>query len=415
MFTRQARIALVTLTSIAAIGYGPMALCADTVLLKNGTSLQGEVIANQEGASEIRIHTGLKNVTMARDQIEKIQMDESTRAEFKRRFLLIKGPDAPALFALYTWVKEQRLYGLAEQTLNSTLAADPYHAEAKKAQRAGQAASAGSEAREETAEGPEKNGGIEGLYIAETSRSSPDSAKTKRVEFNTKVLAHAKSLAQSGASEETKQAALQLLLSRKEESGDVLLGALDHRKVTDEETRLGAVKGLSVVKPTGPRVAPTLAWSAVMDPREQVRAATVALIKERKEDAAIGGIIRHLIAAFDESGNVVNPAVRDSAVKALHSFDDRRIGDAMIYYCVLEMRPTVTELANFGERVIQSFTVLQGAAVTITIPLSFPIQFPEIAIRRVRTTVCAPASALNAFAGQDIGGNLDLMAKWAKR
>ena len=415
MRTSQGIGSIYAVIAMSAMGYTVDGWSADTVVLKNGTSLQGEVLSNKEGGPEILLHTGLKSQAVARDQIEKIQMDEATRTEFKRRFGLIKGPDAQALFALYSWVKEERLYGLAEQTLNSTLAADPYHAGAKKAQRGGPLASTEPQARKDSVEQQGREGEIEGLYLAESSKRSVESKKELRVELNRTVLVHAKSLAQTGASEEAKQAALSLLLTHKEESGDILLGALDHRKVTDEETRLGALKGLRVVKPAGPRVAPTLAWSAVMDPREQVRTATAALIKERKEDAAIGGIIRHLIGAFDESGNVVNAGVRDAAVKALHSFDDRRIGDAMIYYCVLEMRPTVTELANFGERVIQSFTVLQGASVTITIPLTFPIQFPEIAIRRVRTTVCAPASALNAFAGGVIGGDLDKMAKWAKR
>ena len=48
---------------------------------------------------------------------------------------------------------------------------------------------------------------------------------------------------------------------------------------------------------------------------------------------------------------------------------------------------------------IQSFTVLQGAAVTITIPLTFPIQFPELSIRRVRTTATVPDGGIILLGG----------------
>ena len=109
--------------------------------------------------------------------------------------------------------------------------------------------------------------------------------------------------------------------------------------------------------------------------------------------------MRHLIGAFDKQGNVVNAPVRDAAVKALRSIDDARVLHTLAYYATLEMRPTVTELANFQTRQIDSYTVNQGAAATVLIPLSFPVQFPELRITRVRTTVCAPASAYHALKG----------------
>lgn len=414
MLTGRKEYLLAIAMPFAVIGYVVEARSSDSVQLKNGTTLQGEVTENKAGVGEIVLLTGKKELRIPRDQIDKLQMDMPARAEFQRRMGALKVDDAKGLFALYAWAKGQHLFGLAEKTLQATLTADPHHAEAQKAL----ALLGRPDVVAEAKPGPSAGGAggeIEGLYVAETARSTGEQAHTKRVDFTKKVLEQAKVLAQTGARETSRQEALNFLLNQKEESGDILLGALDFRRVKDDETRLGALKGLTLLKPAGPRVSPTLAWSAVMDPREELRAATAALIKERKDDNAIAGIIKHLIGAFDESGNLVNGPVKDAAVKALHSFNDGRIGDALIYYCVMELRPTVTELANFSTRFIASFTVLQGANVTIIVPLTFPIQFPELAIRRVRTTACAPASALNAYAEAPIGGDLEAMKRWANR
>ncbi|MCZ7649027.1 MAG: hypothetical protein M5U26_27855 [Planctomycetota bacterium] len=125
-------------------------------------------------------------------------------------------------------------------------------------------------------------------------------------------------------------------------------------------------------------------------------------------------MIRHLVGAFDEVGGLRNAPVRDAAVKSLRALGDSRVYEALLYYVVCEMRPTVTELASFRTRQIDSFTVQQGGNVIIPILLSFPVQFPELSITRVRTTVSAPASALRAVTGQNFGDDVGAWKKWIK-
>ena len=96
-------------------------------------------------------------------------------------------------------------------------------------------------------------------------------------------------------------------------------------------------------------------------------------------------------------------------MRGLRKINDPRVLDGLIYYVVLEMRPTVTDLVSFKTRQIDSFTINQGANASLVIPLSFPIQFPELAIKKVRTTVSAPAAAVQALTRQ---GLPEILKNW---
>jgi len=252
-----------------------------------------------------------------------------------------------------------------------------------------------------------------GVFIGESAKAAEPKA-AEAVEFNRKVVDYARVLGMTSSTDEQKQDVVAGLLTEREKSSHVLLGCLDAKKFTSLDVRLGALKGLKVTRPEGARVSPSLAWSAVLDPAEDVRAAAVDLIKQRKDDQAMGGMVRHLLGAFDEAGNVVNAPVCDAAVQGLKNLGEKRVYEALLYYVLCEMRPTMTELVSFSTRQIDAFTVTQGAAVTLIIPLSFPVQFPELAITRVRTTVSAPAAALRAATGQDFGADADRWKNWIR-
>jgi hypothetical protein len=226
------------------------------------------------------------------------------------------------------------------------------------------------------------------------------------------VIAKAKALARPGTGEAQRQEIIRSFLLDRDSAGEVLLGVLDFRKAPDQEERLGAIRGLQVVKPSGARVSAALAWSATMDPVPQIREACVALIKELKDDQAVGGVIRHLLASYDGEGKVACKPVNEASVRALRAMDDPRIYSTLLYYVLCEMRPTVTELENFTTRQIDSYTINQGSAATVLLLLSFPIQFPELKITKVRTSVMVPATALKAVSGQDFGLDLNRWAGW---
>lgn len=396
---KNALAALIAATSMLTLGYAVPSRAADTVELKSGLVLLGEVIEDKPEAAEIVFHSGQKHLTLPRTEIARISVDKDARMEFKRRHDAIGAKDAKGHFELYQWAQEKRFFGMASEELKATVEADANYMPARKA--------LGLDESKETA----KTGtpAEDAVFIGQMSAPKEgEKPKLERAELEKKVLEQARMLGRTDTPESARQDVVANFARDRDKVGDILLGALDYRKVTDTETRVGSVKGLQVAKPEGPRVSPSLAWSAVMDPSSDVRKGVVGLIKDRKDDAAVGGMIRHLIGAFNADGEVINVPVRDNAIEGLRAMKDDRIAEALFTYCVMELRPTQTE-GDLKPGAIQSFTVLTGAQVTIVIPLTFPIDFPNMTIRRVRTTVSAPASALRAFTGQNFGDDVE---KW---
>ncbi|MBE7464854.1 MAG: hypothetical protein HS116_15370 [Planctomycetes bacterium] len=414
MIVKRRHGVLLAVCWMSAVSGWPAALqAADVVLLKNGTVLEGELVNYDPKQTEIALNTGIRKVTLLRAEVRRVEVDQAARQEFLLRQNQLKADDARGQFELYKWACSKRLYSFADGALQATLKADPDHALARKATgdvyRDGRWMTA-DEAAQLPAPSSPGDGAVE---IAETAGGEgTESQAAARTAFEKSIVEHAAALGASDGDEAKREAAVAALIRDREQSGDVLLACLDFRRMPQSETRLGALQGLRVVKPAGPRVSPSLAWSAVMDPETGVRDEAVKLIKERKDDAAVGGMIRHLMGAFDEGGEVRNAPLRDAAVRSLRALDDPRVYEAFFYYVVCEMRPTLTELTNFQTRQIDSFTVMQGGNVIIPILLSFPVQFPELGITRVRTTVSAPASALRAVTGQDFGDDVGKWRKW---
>lgn len=396
MTPRLKLAALIAATSFCAASYTTPSNAADTVELKSGLVLLGEIVEDNPANAEIVLHTGPKQVTLPRKDIAQIHKDTEARAEFKKRQSALEARDARGHFALFQWAQERKLFVLAQDALKTAAAADPNHAGARKA--------LGLDADEASQQD---------FVVGARTPASSDNEKSKadRVAYEKSVQDQIKLLARSDTSEASRGEVVSNLVRDKDKVGDVLLGSLDFRKVTDHEVRLGALKGIEAIKPDSPRVSPTLAWSAVLDPSADVRKQVVGLIKDRKDDVAVGGMIRHLIGAFNQAGEVIHIPVRDNAVEGLRLMKDDRIGSALFTYCVMELRPTQTE-GTLQPGFIQSFTVLTGAQVTIIIPLTFPIDFPNLQIRRVRTTVSAPAAALRAYAGKDLGADVDAWKAW---
>ena len=220
------------------------------------------------------------------------------------------------------------------------------------------------------------------------------------------------------SSDTDKQVFIQGLIKepeKKEWYGAVFACGLDAQVYRKPEQRLAALAALKVTHPTHFTVSRKLADATIFDPAADVRRAAVNLIKERKDDHATGMILGRLLPMFDAAGNAANPEYKDNAVAALKSINDRRVYETLLYHCMLEMRPTVTELSEFTTRTIHSYSVNQGANVAVLVFLSFPIQFPTIQIIKVRTTVSAPASALKALSGQDFGDDGNAWLDWIRK
>jgi len=103
------------------------------------------------------------------------------------------------------------------------------------------------------------------------------------------------------------------------------------------------------------------------------------------------------VADYEISGDSYDPVIRQFLVGVV--LDVKPIVSSDRRYVTLELRPTVTDLVNFVTRQIDAFTINNGANVAIIIMLSFPIQFPELAIRRVRTTATVPDGGIMLVGG----------------
>ncbi|MCW8133708.1 MAG: hypothetical protein KIS92_25405 [Planctomycetota bacterium] len=105
---------------------------------------------------------------------------------------------------------------------------------------------------------------------------------------------------------------------------------------------------------------------------------------------------RTYIADYDISGDAYDPVIRQFLTGSV--LDVRPTVSSDRRYVTIELRPTVTE-GTLQTGSISSFTVLTGAQVTVLIPLTFPIEFPNLTIRRVRTTATVPDGGILLIGG----------------
>ncbi|MCY3023411.1 MAG: hypothetical protein NTW87_30900 [Planctomycetota bacterium] len=103
------------------------------------------------------------------------------------------------------------------------------------------------------------------------------------------------------------------------------------------------------------------------------------------------------VSDYEISGDSYDPVIRQFLVGVV--LDVKPIVSSDRRYVTLEMRPTVTELVNFQTRQINTYSVNSGANVNVFVQLAFPIQFPELSIRRVRTTATVPDGGILMLGG----------------
>ncbi|MFH0939213.1 MAG: hypothetical protein V1899_08030 [Planctomycetota bacterium] len=106
---------------------------------------------------------------------------------------------------------------------------------------------------------------------------------------------------------------------------------------------------------------------------------------------------RSYVADYDIQGDAYDPVIRQFLTGVV--LDVRPIVSSDRRYVTMELRPTVTTLVNFVMRQIDIFQIAAGAAGAIIIPLSLPIQFPELSIQRIRTTATVPDGGVLLLGG----------------
>jgi hypothetical protein len=233
----------------------------------------------------------------------------------------------------------------------------------------------------------------------------------EKLDFVKDALRQAKLLGGAAAAESA-PAALSEFKRMSADVVPVLAEAAKAKNVSDAEIRGGALKGLEALQAKDRQVSSALAYASIFDPEKSIRAFALELVKKQNDKAAMGEMLQTLIGAYNANGEIADQPVHMLAADALRALNAREVYESLLYYVVLETRATQTELANMAQRQIDAYTVNSGANANLVLNLSFPIQFPELRITRVRTTVCIPAVALKSISGQDFGLDADRWRAW---
>jgi hypothetical protein len=101
---------------------------ADTLYLKDGTKITGQVLEDAGGIVRVRTAGGVQEIP--RDQVERIEKPKSPIEDYKERRATIADSDVPALLELARWCGEVKLPAYKRKTMNEILKACPEHPEA---------------------------------------------------------------------------------------------------------------------------------------------------------------------------------------------------------------------------------------------------------------------------------------------
>ena len=382
---------------------------ADHVKLTSGLDIDGQIICDSPATNPlVAIVIDGKVLAFNRTEVSSTSTDDDGRAEYARRRDAIKGKNAAAHFDLYTWAKTQHFFDYANQELSLTLQCDPSHAEARKIVYAPAKMSKPAATVDMAAQAP----AVEASFVIGLRP-----AARQRTEADERLVAACKALMDaSPADDSARKNALNILTSDRAKNTEALVALLDPARDTDEQTRLAALQGIDALKAAGAPVSNRLAQAAIADRYIPVRTRSVALIKSRNDEAAMNAMVNAYVSSFGESGAVRDPILKGAAGIALKGLEDKRVMGALLYRATLEVRTAVSDLNALTTRQIDSYTVngnAQGGAAAV-IPLSFPIQFPELKLTAIKTTVCAPCSALSDYTGQNFGNDLDAWAKFIR-
>lgn len=202
------------------------------------------------------------------------------------------------------------------------------------------------------------------------------------------------------------EAIVQGISRDQERAGKAFVNCLDWRIFKNKTLRLGAVAGLRIAHPSAPSTGNGLANSALAEPNKQVRAAAIELIKERKDSTASLALLNFLNQAHDEDNLIVDEALRDAAIAAMHDVGDKHVLEVLLYNATLELRLGVSKLNSIGR-----------ATITGAGGINLPIDLPNLELSSFNGVITVPAPAFPILArvsGQNFGKNVDKWDAWIK-
>lgn len=125
---QNTRFALVT--ALCALLYGIFPGFADIVHLKNGSTLEGNVV--REGET-VRIEFPHGSMEISTDEVERVEEKETPAQTYKDKKNEIDADDPKAHYELAKWCRSEGLHGYWLDELERTIELDPDHEAARKA------------------------------------------------------------------------------------------------------------------------------------------------------------------------------------------------------------------------------------------------------------------------------------------
>ncbi|MCX7703567.1 MAG: hypothetical protein N2234_05650 [Planctomycetota bacterium] len=108
----------------------PFLIFGDTVVMKDGRVLKGTIV--EEGGGTVKLRTSGGDITLMRDEIERIEKDMSLKEEYEKRRKELGEKDAEGHYQLAQWCKKNGLREEAEKELEKVIAIDPEHEGARR-------------------------------------------------------------------------------------------------------------------------------------------------------------------------------------------------------------------------------------------------------------------------------------------
>lgn len=93
-------------TALVAVSFCPVAL-GDTVTKKDGTTVEGKVVADDE--TGVTVKTSLGEIKIARSDVRSVEKGKTSAELFKEKWDAVDRKDATALLDLADWCKENKL------------------------------------------------------------------------------------------------------------------------------------------------------------------------------------------------------------------------------------------------------------------------------------------------------------------
>ncbi|HLX65201.1 MAG TPA: hypothetical protein VKX17_28290 [Planctomycetota bacterium] len=157
--------------------------------------------------------------------------------------------------------------------------------------------------------------------------------KTSDAAFHNEAVAAAYALGagkvQSGELDELKES----IAAQKDRCVPEFVWMLNWKNCDNALTRRGAIAGLGICNPDTKVAGKPLAISAIFEPDEAARKASVELIKARKDTEAAKTLVTTWKASFDEGGVLAdNETQRKATVAAMHDIGDKRVFEVLLWY-----------------------------------------------------------------------------------